>query len=84
MPEPRSASHAYAERKQEMVVELIKAGKFSAYPDALRFLLAVKDAGIPVAAASSSKNAGLFLRPDPPRRVRRAGGPRATTGSSPA
>ncbi|MDQ3722123.1 MAG: HAD-IA family hydrolase, partial [Actinomycetota bacterium] len=53
---------AYAERKQEMVVELIEAGKFSAYPDALRFLLAVKDAGIGVAAASSSKNAGLFLR----------------------
>ncbi len=53
---------AYADLKQEMVVELIEAGKFSAYPDALRFLLAVKDAGVKVAAASSSKNAGLFLR----------------------
>ena len=53
---------AYADLKQEMVIELIEAGKFSAYPDALRFLLAVKDAGIKVAAASSSKNAGLFLR----------------------
>jgi len=52
----------YAERKQDMVVKLIEAGKFSAYPDALRFLLAVKDSGIRVAAASSSKNAGLFLR----------------------
>jgi beta-phosphoglucomutase-like phosphatase (HAD superfamily) len=52
----------YAERKQENVVALIEAGKFSAYPDALRFLLAVKNAGISVAAASSSKNAGLFLR----------------------
>src|SRR5204862_7381875 len=31
-------------------------------PDALRFIIAVKDAGIRVAAASSSKNAGLFLR----------------------
>ena len=62
VPEPEVRVHAYAERKQEMVVELIKAGKFSAYPDALRFLLAVKDAGITVAAASSSKNAGLFLR----------------------
>ena len=28
----------------------------------MRFILAVRDAGIPVAAASSSKNAGLFLR----------------------
>ena len=53
---------AYADRKQEMVVELIEAGEFEAYPDALRFVLAVKNAGIPTAAASSSKNAGLFLR----------------------
>jgi beta-phosphoglucomutase-like phosphatase (HAD superfamily) len=45
-----------------MVVRLIEAGDFTAYPDALRFIIAVKDAGIGVAAASSSKNAGLFLR----------------------
>jgi beta-phosphoglucomutase-like phosphatase (HAD superfamily) len=62
IPDPHARVDAYADRKQEMVVELIEAGKFSAYPDALRFLLAVKDAGIAVAAASSSKNAGLFLR----------------------
>src|SRR5580658_8396956 len=52
----------YADRKQAMVVRLIEAGDFTAYPDALRFIIAVKDAGIKVAAASSSKNAGLFLR----------------------
>jgi beta-phosphoglucomutase-like phosphatase (HAD superfamily) len=51
----------YAERKQEMVVRLIEAGEFTAYPDALRFIIAVKDAGLRVAAASSSKNAKLFL-----------------------
>jgi beta-phosphoglucomutase-like phosphatase (HAD superfamily) len=51
----------YADLKQEMIIELIKQGKFHAYPDALRFVLAVHDAGIPLAAASSSKNAGLFL-----------------------
>ncbi len=63
VPDPDSARvNEYAEHKQEMVVALIEAGKFSAYPDALRFLLAVKDAGMRVAAASSSKNAGLFLR----------------------
>jgi beta-phosphoglucomutase-like phosphatase (HAD superfamily) len=45
-----------------MVVRLIEAGDFHAYPDALRFIIAVKDAGLLVAAASSSKNAGLFLR----------------------
>jgi beta-phosphoglucomutase len=52
----------YAERKQEMVVRLIEAGDFTAYPDALRFIIAVKDGGLRVAAASSSKNADLFLR----------------------
>jgi beta-phosphoglucomutase len=51
----------YAERKQAMVVRLIEAGDFTAYPDALRFIIAVKDAGLRVAAASSSKNAKLFL-----------------------
>ena len=52
----------YAERKQAMVVRLIEAGDFTAYPDALRFIIAVKDAGLLIADASSSKNAGLFLR----------------------
>src|SRR5262245_8322836 len=52
----------YADRKQAMVVRLIGAGDFTAYPDALRFIIAVKDAGLGVAAASSSKNAKLFLR----------------------
>ena len=62
VPDPESRVDAYADRKQEMVIELIEAGKFSAYPDALRFVIAVKDAGMKIAAASSSKNAGLFLR----------------------
>jgi beta-phosphoglucomutase-like phosphatase (HAD superfamily) len=62
VPDAATRTAAYSDYKQDMVVELIEAGKFSAYPDALRFLLAVKDAGILVAAASSSKNAGLFLR----------------------
>jgi beta-phosphoglucomutase len=62
VPDPQSRVQQYADRKQEMVVELIEAGKFSAYPDALRFVIAVKDAGMRIAAASSSKNAGLFLR----------------------
>jgi beta-phosphoglucomutase len=52
----------YADRKQKMVVRLIDAGDFTAYPDALRFIIAIKDSGLRVAAASSSKNAKLFLR----------------------
>jgi beta-phosphoglucomutase-like phosphatase (HAD superfamily) len=51
----------YANHKQAMVVRLIEAGDFTAYPDALRFVIAVKDSGMHVAAASSSKNADLFL-----------------------
>ena len=51
----------YAAAKQEQLVQLIEQGRFMAFPDALRFILAVKDSGIRVAAASSSKNAMLFL-----------------------
>jgi hypothetical protein len=51
----------YAQHKQQMVVALIQAGDFTAYPDALRFAIATKDAGMLIADASSSKNAGLFL-----------------------
>ena len=61
VPDAEQLVDEYAERKQAMVVELIEAGQFNAFPDALRFLLAVRSAGIPVAAASSSKNAGLLL-----------------------
>jgi beta-phosphoglucomutase len=52
----------YAQLKQQMVVRLIEAGDFTAYPDALRFVIATKDAGLRIADASSSKNAGLFLK----------------------
>jgi beta-phosphoglucomutase len=62
VPDAETRAEAYGERKQTMVIELIEAGEFAAYPDALRFIIAVKDAGLRVAAASSSKNAGLFLR----------------------
>ena len=62
VPDAGTRSRAYGDRKQSMVIELIEAGEFTAYPDALRFIIAAKDAGIHVAAASSSKNAALFLR----------------------
>jgi beta-phosphoglucomutase-like phosphatase (HAD superfamily) len=62
VPDAGQRAVEYADRKQEMVVRLIEAGEFTAYADALRFIIAVKDAGLVVAAASSSKNAGLFLR----------------------
>jgi len=61
VPDIDARSTEYADRKQSMVVRLIEAGEFTAFDDALRFVLAVKEAGIRIAAASSSKNAGLLL-----------------------
>jgi HAD superfamily hydrolase (TIGR01509 family) len=60
-PEPEARAQVYAERKQRMVVELARRGEFHAFPDALRLVVAVREAGLRLAAASSSKNAGLFL-----------------------
>ena len=62
VPDPERRALEYGDRKQVMIVELIEAKEFKEYPDALRFVLAVKEAGILVAAASSSKNAGAFLK----------------------
>jgi trehalose/maltose hydrolase-like predicted phosphorylase/beta-phosphoglucomutase-like phosphatase (HAD superfamily) len=61
VPDIDARVEQYAAGKQEYVVKLIEAGRFVAFPDALRFILAVKDMGIRVAAASSSKNAKQFL-----------------------
>ncbi|MCU1630327.1 MAG: HAD-superfamily hydrolase, subfamily variant 3 [Pseudonocardia sp.] len=62
VPDAESRADVYGAHKQDILVKLIEAGDFRAYPDALRFVLACKDAGLRIAAASSSKNAGLFLR----------------------
>ncbi len=62
VPDAEERALEYGDRKQEMIVELIEAKEFEEYPDALRFVLKVKEAGILIAAASSSKNAGAFLR----------------------
>ncbi len=62
VPDPERRAREYGDHKQKMIVELIEAKEFEEYPDALRFVLKVKEAGILIAAASSSKNAGAFLR----------------------
>jgi beta-phosphoglucomutase-like phosphatase (HAD superfamily) len=61
VPGAAARAEEYGARKQAMVTRLIEAGDFTAYPDALRFIIAVKDAGLRTAAASSSKNAGPML-----------------------
>jgi beta-phosphoglucomutase-like phosphatase (HAD superfamily) len=62
VPDAERRAKEYGDHKQKMIVELIEAKEFEEYPDALRFVLKVKEAGILIAAASSSKNAGAFLR----------------------
>ena len=62
MPNAGRRAPLYAAVKQEHLVTLIEAGEFMAFADAIRFVLAMKAAGIPIAAASSSKNADLLLR----------------------
>jgi trehalose/maltose hydrolase-like predicted phosphorylase/beta-phosphoglucomutase-like phosphatase (HAD superfamily) len=60
-PGVEARAERYAAAKQQQILKLIQEGRFMAFPDALRFILAVRHAGIRVAAASSSKNAKLFL-----------------------
>ena len=53
----------YAAKKQARLEELIQAGSVMAFPDALRFVQALKELGWPMAVASSSKNADAMLKP---------------------
>jgi len=62
VPDVEVRAVEYADAKQTRIVALIEAGEFRAFTDALCFILAVKALGIPVACASSSKNANVFLR----------------------
>jgi len=60
---PRASELAgeYAEKKQAIIDQLIEAGRFKAFPDAVRFAAALCDAGLKLALASSSKNADAML-----------------------
>jgi beta-phosphoglucomutase len=51
----------YCDTKQADLIRLIEHGEFVAFDDALRFLVGLKQAGVKIGAASSSKNANLFL-----------------------
>jgi beta-phosphoglucomutase-like phosphatase (HAD superfamily) len=61
VPDAEGRVREYGDRKQALIQEYIESGDFHAYPDALRFVLAVKDAGLKMATAYSSKNANAFL-----------------------
>ena len=67
VPDAAERAKRYAACKQELLIELINAGEFTSFSDAVRFMLAMKEMGLHLAVASSSKNADLFLqqlRPD--------------------
>src|SRR5208337_1645039 len=59
---PERQAVDYAERKQKRLEELIRDGQFSAFPDALRFVQSVAALGLPMAVASSSKNANGMMK----------------------
>jgi len=63
VPDAERQAPAYAERKQERIEALIAAGSFEAFADALRFVQAVGALGLPMTAASSSKNANRMMQP---------------------
>ena len=63
VPDAPVKAVAYADRKQQLLEELIHAGGIAAFPDALRFVEAVHALGWPMAVASSSKNANDMMRP---------------------
>jgi beta-phosphoglucomutase len=50
------------QRKQARLERLIEGGHVKAFPDALRFVEAIRKLGWPMAVASSSKNANAMLR----------------------
>jgi len=55
-------AEAYAEHKQQILEALIAARDFTVFPDALCFAQALAAKSIPLAVASSSKNADQMMR----------------------
>jgi len=65
VPDAGRQAVVYAERKQKRLEELIDAGTVAAFPDALRFVKAVRALGWPMAVASSSRNANQMMKAIP-------------------
>jgi len=66
IPDPDgSRVEEYMAVKQADLIALIERGEFTAFDDAIRFLLDLKATGVKIGAASSSKNANIFLRKVP-------------------
>ena len=62
VPDPNGVRvQAYMDKKQTQITALIEQSAFTAFDDAIRLLLTFKEKGLKIAAASSSKNANMFL-----------------------
>jgi beta-phosphoglucomutase len=61
IPDVAERAVTYAREKQSKLVALIDAGQFRVFPDAVPFVMDTIHLGLPIAAASSSKNAGKLL-----------------------
>ena len=78
VPDAERQAIPYAERKQKRLEELLEEGSIAAFPDALRFVLAMAALGWPMAVASSSKNASGMMRS-----IRLDSGKASSTSSEP-
>jgi beta-phosphoglucomutase len=63
VPNAEQLAVGYAERKQRRLEALVGAGAVAAYPDALRFVTALRALRWNLAVASSSNNAADMMRP---------------------
>jgi beta-phosphoglucomutase family hydrolase len=61
-PPDAETVHALGERKNTLVLARIKSGGVEAYPGSVRFLRAVRAAGLPTAVVSSSANCADVVR----------------------
>jgi HAD superfamily hydrolase (TIGR01509 family) len=62
VPDAEKRAPDYAVKKQTRLEELIHAGHVEAFPDALRFVRAIRSLGWPMAVASSSRNANAMMK----------------------
>jgi len=60
-PDAQTRAVDYAQRKQRRLIELIEQGAVQAFPDALRMIAQLRRRNVPLAAASSSKNANSIM-----------------------
>lgn len=60
-PDVETRATHYASEKQRRLEELIASGACRAFPDALRLVARLRERGVPLAAASSSRNANQIM-----------------------